>query len=76
VAITRRRTSLSPEDVKSCEGPISCISETQFCFLVRPFSASFDGGPTLSPELLRELADFGVPVFIDNYFEQRNQEHE
>jgi Domain of unknown function (DUF4279) len=32
------------------------------------FQSSFDGGPTLSPSLLSRLADFGVPIFIDNYF--------
>jgi hypothetical protein len=34
------------------------------------FQSSFDGGPTLSPALLRELADFGIPLFIDNYFSE------
>ncbi|SRR6266446_10934628 len=32
------------------------------------FQSSFDGGPLLSPALLRDLGEFGVPVFIDNYF--------
>lgn len=32
------------------------------------FQSSFDGGPTLSVPLLQRLADFGVPLFIDNYF--------
>lgn len=32
------------------------------------FQRSFDGGPTFSPELLRKLADFGVPLILDNYF--------
>jgi hypothetical protein len=32
------------------------------------FQSSFDGGPTLSASLLQLLADFGVPLFIDNYF--------
>ena len=32
------------------------------------FQSSFDGGPTLSAALLRQLADFGAPLFIDNYF--------
>jgi hypothetical protein len=32
------------------------------------FQSGFDGGPTLSTSLLKLLADFGVPVFIDNYF--------
>lgn len=32
------------------------------------FQSSFDGGPTLSPELLRRMSDFGVGIYIDNYF--------
>ena len=32
------------------------------------FQSSFDGGPALSAELLRRLADFGVDLYIDNYF--------
>lgn len=34
------------------------------------FQSSFDGGPTLSAELLRKLADFGAKLFIDNYFSE------
>src|SRR5262249_6735248 len=32
------------------------------------FQSSIDGGPTLSPVLLRRLAEFGADLFIDNYF--------
>jgi uncharacterized protein DUF4279 len=32
------------------------------------FQSSFDGGPTLSAKLMRRLADFGVELYIDNYF--------
>lgn len=32
------------------------------------FQESFDGGPTLSPEILVELASYELPIFIDNYF--------
>lgn len=32
------------------------------------FQCSFDGGPTLSSEILAEIADYGLPLFIDNYF--------
>lgn len=35
------------------------------------FQSSFDGGPTLSRELLIELANLGVPLFIDNYLDSR-----
>ena len=32
------------------------------------FQTSFDGGPTLSVQLLRDLAAFGAPLYLDNYF--------
>ena len=32
------------------------------------FQTSFDGGPTLSSELLTEIGSFGVLFSIDNYF--------
>jgi hypothetical protein len=32
------------------------------------FQSSFDGGPRLSAKLMRRLADFGVDLYIDNYF--------
>ena len=38
------------------------------------FQSSFDGGPTLSVRLLERLADFGAPVFIDNYFRSDDSE--
>lgn len=33
------------------------------------FQTSFDGGPTLSSKLLGNIASYGLPLFIDNYFE-------
>lgn len=32
------------------------------------FQSSFEGGPTFSVALLRKLAEFGVPIYLDNYF--------
>jgi len=32
------------------------------------FQSGFDGGPRLSAELMRRLSDFGVDLYIDNYF--------
>jgi hypothetical protein len=32
------------------------------------FQTSFDGGPSLSPSLLKKLGEFGAELFIDNYF--------
>lgn len=32
------------------------------------FQDSFDGGPKLSSEILTEIASYGIPLFIDNYF--------
>ncbi len=34
------------------------------------FSSSFDGGPTLSAALLRNLGEFGVELRLDNYFSE------
>ncbi|HEX3105032.1 MAG TPA: DUF4279 domain-containing protein [Terriglobales bacterium] len=31
------------------------------------FSSGFDGGPTFSPQLLRQLADFGIELYLDTY---------
>ena len=31
------------------------------------FQTAANGGPTLSPAILKRLADFGVELFIDNY---------
>lgn len=31
------------------------------------FTSSFDGGPALSPTLLRALSDFGVELVLDTY---------
>jgi hypothetical protein len=31
------------------------------------FSSSFNGGPTLSPSLLKELGNLGVELFLDTY---------
>lgn len=32
------------------------------------FQSSFDGGPLLSPKILLEIGDLGLPLYIDNYF--------
>jgi hypothetical protein len=31
------------------------------------FQSSFDGGPTLSPGLLANVASYGCPLYLDNY---------
>ena len=37
------------------------------CWWCGHFQDSFDGGPVLSPELLRNLANFGIPVALRSY---------
>jgi|SRR5215470_7088460 len=37
------------------------------CLFCGHFSDEFNGGPTLSPALLKSLGDFGVQVFLDTY---------
>lgn len=34
------------------------------------FQSVANGGPTLSPEILKRLGEFGVELFIDNYFSE------
>jgi hypothetical protein len=35
------------------------------------FSPGFGGGPSLSPGILRELGDFGVPLSVESYSSNR-----
>ncbi|MFC4526891.1 DUF4279 domain-containing protein [Dyella halodurans] len=37
------------------------------------FQSSFDGGPTFSVALLQRLAEFGVPLYLDNYFSDADE---
>jgi hypothetical protein len=38
------------------------------------FSSSFDGGPTFSSDLLKQLGDFGVELYLDTFFSKREEE--
>ena len=40
------------------------------------FQSSFDGGPTLSVNVMRRLADFGVDLYVDNYFADSNSRND
>ena len=37
------------------------------------FYSSFNGGPTLSPDLLKLLGEFGVELFIDNHYSEEDE---
>jgi hypothetical protein len=37
------------------------------------FTSSFDGGPSLSPTLLKSLGDFGVQLVLDTYSEPADE---
>ena len=37
------------------------------CLFCGHFTSSFNGGPTFTPTLLKELGDFGVELFLDTY---------
>jgi hypothetical protein len=37
------------------------------------FQSSFSGGPILSADLFRKLADFGAKLHLDNYFSEENE---
>ncbi|MCU1333854.1 MAG: hypothetical protein JWM08_2846 [Candidatus Angelobacter sp.] len=39
------------------------------------FSSSFDGGPTLSSAILKQLGDFGVELYIDTYASEECAAH-
>jgi len=53
---------------------VSCYSQFDMYWWCAHFQNSFDGGPTFSVELLEELAKFGVPLYLDNYFFDDEQE--
>jgi hypothetical protein len=42
-------------------------ADNEICLWCGHFTSSFDGGPTLSPQLLKALADFGVELTLDTY---------
>lgn len=48
----------------------SYVDKFDVCWWCAHFQGSFDGGPTFSPELLRDLASFGVALFLDNFFSE------
>lgn len=39
------------------------------------FSSSFDGGPTLSADVLRQLGKLGAELFLDTYFITDNEDN-
>ncbi len=43
-------------------------AEHEAFFWCGHFDSSFDGGPSFSPELLRALAEFAIPLYIDTHF--------
>lgn len=49
---------------------ISNFSEFDMYWWCGHFQSSFDGGPMFSVKLLKELADFSVPLYLDNYFSE------
>jgi hypothetical protein len=48
----------------------------KICVWCGHFTSSFDGGPTLSPTLLRSLGSFGVPLVLDTYCERTTEDTE
>lgn len=37
------------------------------------FQTSFDGGPKLSSRMLKRLGEFGIALYIDNYFSEGDE---
>ena len=50
------------------------ISDHDVVWWCGHFQSSFDGGPSLSGELLLRLGRFGARLYIDNYFSSPNSE--
>jgi hypothetical protein len=54
--------------LKDCMVPLRDLQrELDVCLWCGHFSSSFDGGPTLSPTLLKLLADLGVELVLDTH---------
>lgn len=51
-------------------------SKYKVIFWCGHFQSGFDGGPSLSSSLLRQLGDFGVGLTIDNYFSEAGEASE
>jgi hypothetical protein len=51
-------------------------SQYKIIFWCGHFQSTFDGGPTLSSSMLKRLGDFGIELFIDNYFSIESSEEE
>lgn len=47
----------------------TCSAGNDIYFWCGHFTSSFDGGPILSPSLLKLLGDFGVQLFLETYCE-------
>ena len=52
----------------------SSFDEFEIYWWCGHFQQSFDGGPSFSPSLLKSLADFGAPLYLDNYFSDGDEE--
>ncbi len=48
----------------------ACSAGNEMYLWCGHFTSSFDGGPTLSPTLLKSLGDFGVQLILDTYSER------
>jgi hypothetical protein len=51
----------------------SCSAGNEIYLWCGHFTSSFDGGPTLSPALLKSLGDFGVQLVLDTYSERADE---
>lgn len=48
----------------------ACSAGNEIYLWCGHFTSSFDGGPTLSPTLLKSLGEFGVQLILDTYSER------
>lgn len=65
----------------SIVGPIrdkilAYAAANEICIWCGHFTSSFDGGPILSPRLLKSLGDFGVQLILDTYCDRESESSE
>ena len=49
---------------------VAIAQESRAIWWCGHFQSSFDGGPTLSADLMTEIGSYGIPLSIDNYFSE------
>lgn len=56
------------------EALAKCKTDGDLVWWCGNFQSSFNGGPSLPPDLLKRLGEFGASLYIDNYFSSAEDE--